>query len=150
MLQIAKTSGLNELTTLYLRSFYTSPIFSLERFILRTTVPTNVCNNLETSEILTTDFEPNDQVAIFKVLRRNEKEAILGYSIGKGRSWLSISTNEESGSLECRFGSALGDFTPGFIATNLHCLYSKFLLVSAVRNLKHVTPLVGEDNSSGL
>lgn len=130
----------------YVIAFYTTPIFKLERFILRLALskPSTDTQVEQLANGLTNKF------AAWKVEARAENQLLMCDIHGRTRSWLMLVPDENSESTQLYFGSAVvpikhrstGRLTLGFGFTallGLHKLYSKILLASAIRKIRKAT-----------
>lgn len=128
----------------YVRSFYTSPIFKVERSILAVIArrPSTDKSAQDLANNHTTRFSAWD------VEDRNSNQLLLRDFTGRTRSWLMVRPLELAGSMSTRlyFGSAVvpKSVAPGGVASfgvafhalsGFHRLYSKALLGAAQSNL---------------
>lgn len=128
----------------YVRSFYTTPLFKVERSILALIArrPSTDKGAEDLASNQTTRFSAWD------VEDRNSNQLLLRDFMGRTRSWLMVTPLEQAGSTSTRpyFGSAVvpKSITPGGIASfgvafhalsGFHHLYSKALVRAAQSNL---------------
>ncbi|KAL0486057.1 hypothetical protein AKO1_001727 [Acrasis kona] len=108
------------------QAFYTSPLFKLERFIIK------IIADVKTSDeqIKKSNFNVGDEVLIWKVVNRTQDEVLLHWSYKgfEGSTWFKVNNGE------LKFGSGL-PIKVGFVSTALHQIYSRLLLFGAKRNL---------------
>jgi len=119
----------------FITAFYTTPLFKLERLILRLV-------DKPSSELDVANLAANktESFAAWTVEAREENQILLRDYQGKTRSWLMISEEENGTSLY--FGSAVivknnsGEIGRGFkLLMGFHKLYSVLLLYFARRSL---------------
>ncbi|MEM1091949.1 MAG: hypothetical protein AAF552_13270 [Pseudomonadota bacterium] len=124
----------------YVRAFYTSRLFRLERWLIRLAArrPSTDQQVAELAAAQREDF------AVWTVEARREHELLLKDLGGRTRSWLRVSA--ASGGTDLWFGSAVlpkvdrdrGRSTLGWVFSALlgfHKIYSRGLLVAAARRL---------------
>jgi hypothetical protein len=109
----------------YIRAFYTSPLFKLERFIISLTgnhVTDDYINNLR--------FKVGDKLILWEVIGRKDNEVLFRWKYGSanGLTWLSVKDNK------LQFGSGVGHDV-NLVAAMAHRLYSRLLIYSASKNL---------------
>ncbi len=126
----------------YVRAFYTSPLFRLERWLLRFAAR-RPSTDQQVAELAAGQRE---DFAVWTVEARSEHELLLKDQGGRTRSWLRVSQGEASGTTGLWFGSAVlpkvddqsGRSTMGWVFSALlgfHKIYSRGLLTAAARYL---------------
>ncbi|MBE7636584.1 hypothetical protein GUA87_06980 [Sneathiella sp. P13V-1] len=125
----------------YITAFFDSPVFKLERFILKIAAKSPTTRqgveNLASGK--------SDQFAMWKVEQRSENELLLAVQNSPIRTWLTLRPGEDD-TTHLYFGSAvlpeetdkLGNPRTGFLFRALgwfHEGYSKVLLWAAVREI---------------
>jgi hypothetical protein len=129
----------------YIFAFYTTPLFRLERFILKMVVSKPSTDN-QVKQLADGEVE---QFAAWEVENRSENEMLMCDFVSRTRSWLmTIPRNTENGPrTELYFGSAVvpkrnpktgqPSLELGFQALlGFHKIYSILLLYSAKSNIK--------------
>lgn len=129
----------------YVRAFYTTPVFRLERFILRWGVA-KPSTDAQAAELAA---GTRDAFAAWKVEQRSADQLLLADYLGRTRSWLRVAPVETGRGPGTRlyFGSAvvlvtdrrtgkpvLGPLFSGLLG--FHKLYSRVLLSAARRRLE--------------
>lgn len=124
----------------YVQAFYTTPLFKLERLIIRA-VTGIASTDAEAAEL---GAGPQQEFAAWRVEQREEQQLLLCDLNARTRSWLMVVPG--SGSTQLYFGSAIvrdvdpesGDrsLSIGFrLLLGFHKLYSRLLLRAALRRL---------------
>ena len=126
--------GLAEFVT----AFYTTPIFRLERLILRL-LARRPSTDADVSALAQ---GTRDQFAVWTVEARSPGQLLLRELSGATRSWLMVSPGTRPGTTRLWFGSAVvprsGQETlgrPYRLLMGAHTFYSRALLASAKRRL---------------
>ncbi len=130
---------------MYVRAFYTTPLFKLERLILKWLLskPSTDDETLQLAEGTTDSF------AAWQVEQRCQNQILLSDFQGRTRSWLMVEPGDEDAPCSTRlyFGSAVtsskranqsqGQPGPGLsLLFALHRIYSILLLYSARKRLQ--------------
>lgn len=126
----------------FVTAFYTTPLFQLERFILRVAVD-RPSTDQDARNVAT---GARDNFAAWTVESRRVDQLLMCDMAGKTRSWFMVvpedMTDAGSGRTRLRFGSAVvprrGNTRLGTVFTLLlgvHKLYSRALLAAARRRL---------------
>ncbi|KAB7615889.1 hypothetical protein F9L33_03775 [Amylibacter sp. SFDW26] len=121
----------------YITAFYTTPLFKLERLLLKlASYPST------DRDVIALAANQSDRFAAWKLVERTQKQIFL--NAGRTSSWLHVDKNEQGARLY--FGSAVANTTNaktgktemGFLFSALlgfHILYSRALLWSAQKRL---------------
>jgi hypothetical protein len=116
----------------YIRAFYTTPPFKLERLILKFLI-SKPSTDLQAKQVANGEI---DKFAAWTVEKRSENELLMCDVMGRTRSWL-MTTNVKGGT-KLYFGSAVipkaGSESLGFgfqALLRFHQIYSALLLASA-------------------
>lgn len=132
---IKSTVNLAEFITV----FYTTPLFKLERLILK--LVDKPSSDVEVRELARGLI---DEFAAWTVEAREENQILLCDYQGKTRSWLMVSDGNGKKGTDLYFGSAVmaqksnGQIGAGFkLLMGFHKLYSVLLLYSARKTLMH-------------
>ena len=126
---------------LYMRSFYSSPVFNIERTILSIFKPFGdlLPGALTTTpDILNCNFDLGDTVILWRVIDRKldtkSPEILLCFSEKRyGVLWFGLEQLDDT-TLKLRFGSGLQDVGPVGVA--FHQMYFKMLIASAAFKMK--------------
>ena len=130
----------------FVRAFYTTPIFRLERLVLRWLVGRGSSD--AAAERLAND--DSDEFAAWRVEARGSDQLLLCDYLGRTRSWL-MTAPAQNGDTALYFGSAIvrrryprgGASQPGLLLRPLigfHRLYSRILLAAARTRLESCPP----------
>ncbi|EFC40903.1 predicted protein [Naegleria gruberi] len=119
------------------QSFYSSPLFGLEKMILARIEPT--FGNLENSKIEKMNFDIGENVSIFHVIEKKDDEILLRTPWGS-LSWMKVVRKSDS-EYELNFGS--GILTKGHLGSKpmfkvlipFHAIYSRYLLAFTKRGI---------------
>ncbi len=122
--------------TQYVAAFYTTPIFKLERFILKWAVSRPSSTDADAKRLAAGE---TDTFAAWQVEERSSNQLLMSDFQGRTRSWLMVEPNESAGAgTRLYFGSAVVPATDsstlplGFsVLLGFHKIYSEVLLVSA-------------------
>ena len=128
----------------FVTAFYTTPLFRLERFVLRWLVSRPSTDE----QVRQLALGQGDHFAAWQVEARAERQVLLVDLTGATRSWLMAESSDDAqqGGSSLYFGSAIlkqatardaeAKLAPGFrLLLPLHRIYSKALLWSARRRL---------------
>eukprot|EP00123_Amoebidium_parasiticum_P021633 comp70918_c0_seq1/m.48123 comp70918_c0_seq1/g.48123 ORF comp70918_c0_seq1/g.48123 comp70918_c0_seq1/m.48123 type:complete len:227 (-) comp70918_c0_seq1:452-1132(-) len=151
------TAAPEEVLKLYMDSFFTSPVFKLERFILRLARQGRPVTD---SDIRSYEYEKGDAVQVFTVVETTHTEALFCWDEKlHGYTWFAVQragqqpalteevgVSEGSGEVVLLFGSALkgggADEVNGAMslfwrtALAFHVAYSRLLLAAALRRFE--------------
>lgn len=128
----------------YVEAFYTSPLFKLERFILRFAVR-RPSSDAEARQLARGEI---DRFAAWSVEDRDRRQLLMCDLFGQTRSWLMVEPRVDGVGTRLYFGSAVvptpasvqrGRPQMGFMFRALlgfHRLYSRALLAAACRRLQ--------------
>ena len=128
----------------YVEAFYTSPVFRLERFILRWAIR-RPSSDAEARQLARGEI---DRFPAWTVEDRDRRQLLMRDVFGSTRSWLMVEPRGEGGGTWLYFGSAVvptrrsveqGRPSMGLqfrLLLSVHQLYSRVLLRAACRNLK--------------
>ena len=128
--------GEGELQSLVV-AFYTSPLFKLERMVLRIFAKAPS----QDAEVLALAEGACDRFAVWRVEARNDREILLGDASGRTKSWLAVRDGR------IWFGSVVvpvkrrGRLVLGPVFDTLlgaHKVYSRMLLSAAIHRLKRM------------
>jgi len=121
-------------------AFYTSPVFRIERWILRVAAGAPSTDQ-EARDLMAGS---RDSFAVWSVAERTDTQLLMGDRYGKTRSWFRV-TPQESAATLLQFGSAVAarrrangssGMGGGFrLLLEFHRFYSKVLLRSAWKQL---------------
>ncbi len=122
----------------YVTAFYTTPLFKLERSILRL-ILRRPSTDADAARLATGE---SDSFAAWTVEARAADQLLLRDLAGSTRSWLMTTAGETPGTTRLWFGSAVvprhrstGLGLPFRLLLGFHKLYSRALLASARRRL---------------
>ena len=122
----------------YVSAFYTTPLFRLERFILRI----GLRRPSSDTDVENLALGMSESFAVWQVENRSANQILLREFTGATRSWLMVQPDAGTGSTRLYFGSAVvpkpGKAHPGPVFRMLlgfHKLYSRSLLAAARRRL---------------
>jgi hypothetical protein len=128
----------------FIFAFYTTPLFKLERFILKLFV-TKPSTDIQARQLAEASCET---FAAWHVEARSEKEILMCDFRGRTRSWLMLVPADKAGRTQLYFGSAVipkqnartGKLSHGFgyqALLGFHQIYSVLLLYSAKLRMQH-------------
>lgn len=129
---ITKSSDESDIKN-YARAFYTSPLFKIERLILKYGLGYSITDE----QILNTDFNIGDKVLLWEVVGRTKDEVMLRFKHNdfSGLTWMKIEEDK------LKFGSGLDDATSISLKLSLafHYLYSRMLIYTTDKFLSYKT-----------
>jgi hypothetical protein len=137
----------------YVEAFYTTPVFKIERLILRWLVR-KPSSDAQAHDLATGQ---RDRFAAWTVEARATNQLLMCDNLGRTRSWLMCAESPEAGPTRTRlyFGSAVVPHTVGASGQGrlnwlfrslmgFHKLYSRVLLRAAVSRLRTTPPTPGD------